>query len=98
MLEAELIREVEGLGDVSEEEIGRAVALTETHLVNTLQQVGERADLLSMFDQFFDDPGRLNTEIDRLRTVTTEGVREFASTYLGPDNRALLTYLPETDS
>lgn len=98
MLEAELIREVEGLDDVSEEEIGRAIALTETHLVNTLQQVGERADLLSMFDQFFDDPGRLNTEIDRLRTVTTEGVREFASTYLGPDNRALLTYLPETDS
>jgi len=98
MLEAELIREVEGLDDVSEEEIGRAIALTETHLVNTLQQVGERADLLSMFDQFFDDPGRLNTELDRLRTVTTEGVRDFASTYLGADNRALLTYLPETDS
>ena len=98
MLEAELIREVEGLDGVSEEEIGRAVALTETHLVNTLQQVGERADLLSMFDQFFDDPGRLNTEIERLRTVTTEGVRDFASTYLGADNRALLTYLPETDS
>jgi predicted Zn-dependent peptidase len=98
MLEAELIREVEGLDDVSEEEIGRAIALTETHLVDTLQQVGERADLLSMFDQFFDDPGRLNTEIDRLRTVTTEGVREFASAYLGADNRALLTYLPEAGS
>ncbi len=98
MLEAELIREVEGLEGVSEEEIGRAVALTETHLVNTLQQVGERADLLSMFDQFFDDPGRLNGEIDRLRTVTTEGVRDFAATYLGADNRALLSYLPETDS
>jgi len=97
-LEAELIREVEGLDDVNEEGIGRAIALTETHLVNTLQQVGERADLLSMFDQFFDDPGRLNTEIGRLRTVTTEGVRDFASTYLGADNRALLTYLPETDS
>jgi predicted Zn-dependent peptidase len=97
-LEEELVGEIDGMREVRPNELGRAVALTETHLVNTIQQVGERADLLSMFDQLFDDPGRLNTEIERLRRVTTDGVVEFASLYLGPDNRAILTYVPEASS
>jgi zinc protease len=93
-LEEALLEEVEGLASVDEEELDRAVAMTETHLLREIQQVGERADLLSMFDQIFDDPGRLNTEVERVRSVTRRQVEGFASEYLGPNNRALLTYLP----
>jgi zinc protease len=96
-LEGALTGELEGLGDVTTDEVERAVAVTETDLVRSLERVGERADLLSMCDLYFDDPGRLNTEIDRLRAVTPEQVRAFAAERLGPDNRAVLTYVPGGD-
>ena len=57
--------------------------------------VADRADLLSMFDLYFDDPGRLNGELDRLRSVTLEQIREFAGERLGTNNRAVLVYEPE---
>ena len=93
-LESALAGEIEGLESVREEEIQRAIALTETRLVSEIQRVGERADLLSMFDQFFDDPGRLNSELERMRAVTPTQVSEFTRGFLGPDNRAILTYVP----
>ncbi len=93
-LEEALVGELEALESVTQQELDRAVALTETHLLREIQNVGSRADLLSMFDQIFDDPERLNSEVDRIRAVSRDQVRELASEFLGPNNRALLTYLP----
>ena len=93
-LERALVEELDRMDSVTREEVDRAAAMTETQLVREIQHVGNRADLLSMFDQLFDDPGRLNSEVERVRSVTREQVRELAGDYLGADNRALLTYLP----
>ncbi len=93
-LEEAVLEQLDGLTDVDDGEVDRAVAVTETHLVRTLEQVGERADLLSMFTQFFDDPERLNGEMERVRAVTAGEVRSFAAARLGSDNRAVLTYVP----
>ncbi|MEQ8329525.1 MAG: pitrilysin family protein [Longimicrobiales bacterium] len=95
VLEAALAREVAGLADVAADEVARAVALTETDLVRSLERVAERADLLSMFDLYFDDPERLNRELDRLRAVTPDHIRAFAEARLGSDNLAVVTYVPE---
>ena len=89
-----LLDEVEGLESVRQEELDRSVALTETHLMRSIQQVGTRADLLSMFDQTFDDPARLNDEVDRVRAVTRSQIQSFGNQFLGPNNRAFLTYIP----
>jgi len=93
-LEGALTTELEGLGTVTEEEIQRAVALTETALVRQIEKVGDRADLVSMFDQLFDDPHRLNSELGRLGAVTPDDVSDFVGRFLGADNRAVLTYVP----
>jgi predicted Zn-dependent peptidase len=93
-LEKALLEELEGLDSVTQVELDRAVAMTETQLVREIQHVGNRADLLSMFDQIFDDPARLNSEVERVRAVTRDQVRDLAGMYLGPENRALLTYIP----
>ncbi len=95
-LEAALSEEIEGLVGAEQAEVDRAIALAETDLVHTLERVSSRADLLSMFDLYFDDPARLNRELDRLRSVTVDQIRSFASERLGPDNRAVLTYQPKT--
>jgi len=93
-LERALLDELEGLASVAQGELDRGVALTETHLLQNIQQMGGRADLLSMFDQTFDDPARLNSEVERVRAVTRSQVQDFGTKFLGPDNRAFLTYLP----
>ncbi|MEE2897517.1 MAG: pitrilysin family protein [Gemmatimonadota bacterium] len=94
-LEAALAEELEGLVEAEDHEVRRAIALTETDLVRGLERVSERADLLSMFELYFDDPDRLNRELDRLRAVTVEDVRAFARKRLGPENRAVLIYEPK---
>ena len=47
-----------------------------------------------MFTLFFDDPDRLNHEMDRIRSVTPADVHAVAERWLGPDNRAVLAYEP----
>jgi zinc protease len=94
-LEAALVAELERMARVDRQEVDRAVAVAVTRLVRGVQQVGERADLLSMFELSLGDAGRLNEEIDRMRAVTPDDVGDFAERWFGPDNRAVLTYLPE---
>jgi predicted Zn-dependent peptidase len=95
-LEAAVSEELEALAGAEASEVDRAIALTETDLVRTLERVAGRADLLSMFELYFDDPDRLNHELDRLRGVSVDQIREFAAERLGTDNRAVLTYEPKS--
>ena len=97
-IEGALAAEIEGLTSVTDQEIERAIALTETGLVRQIEQVAQRADLLSMFDQLFDDPERLNGELDRLRAVTPADVSAFVDRFLSAENRAILTYVPVSEN
>ena len=95
-LEMAMTEEIHALGEAEQGELDRAIALTETDLVRAIEPVAERANLLSMFDLYFDDPGRLNRELDTLRAVSLDQVSSFVGERLGSDNRAVLTYEPES--
>ncbi len=97
-LETALAAELEGLTDVSDGEVERALALAETRFLRQVAQLATRADMFSMSEQLLGDAGRLNTEMERLRAVTPAQVRDFAERCLGADNRAVLTYLPEEEA
>jgi zinc protease len=86
--------QVAALADASDADVERALALLEAERLQNLQTVDERADQLSMYATLFDDPGRINTELERVRAVTAGDVRRFAQTHLQPQNRAVLTYVP----
>jgi predicted Zn-dependent peptidase len=75
-------------------EVERAILATEAQHTISLQQVGTRADQLSMFTTQFDAPDRINTELDRYRAVAPKGVQELAGSFLNPDRAAVLVYLP----
>ncbi len=96
LLETEVVSEVDLLrdGGVTAAEVGRAVALLETGFVMAMQQASERAERLSMFATYFGDPTLVNKEIERYRSVNAEQVSGFARGWLGPDNRALLEFVP----
>jgi predicted Zn-dependent peptidase len=95
-LEAALSEEIAALADARQSEIDRAIALVETDLVRSMERVADRADLLSMFELYFDDPDRINKELDRLRAVRVEQVRTFTRERLGEENRAVVVFEPES--
>ncbi len=95
-VEAELLEELARVGreGPGADELERARTGLEARRSLELQKVSERADQLSMFTTLFDDPGLVNTELDRYRAVTAEQVRRIVTGYLGADNRVVLTYVP----
>jgi zinc protease len=93
-LEVALAEEIEGLRGAEQGEVDRAIALAETDFVHALEHAASRADQLSMFELYFDEPDRVNTMLDRLRAVTVDQIRSFAEEHFGPDNRAVLAYEP----
>ncbi len=96
-VEAALHEELDRLATelVSDDELARAKALTESDELGALQRVEERADRFSMYATLFDDPGLINRMLPRYLAVTPEAIREVAATVFRPDNRVVLTYLPE---
>jgi predicted Zn-dependent peptidase len=96
VLERALRDEVERLatGGVDAAEVERAVTGLEARHVFDLQKVNERADQISQLTTYFDDPGLINTELDRYRAVTPDDVRAFAAEYLNDGNLVVLTYVP----
>ncbi len=97
-VEAAYWEELERLGrePVTADELKRAKALIESDELGALQRTDERADRLSMYATLFDDPDLINRMLDRYLSVTAEQIREVAAAVLRPDNRVVLTYLPET--
>ncbi|HUF11857.1 MAG TPA: pitrilysin family protein [Longimicrobiales bacterium] len=93
-LERALDEQIAALAEVAHPEIERAVHLMELDRLEELQRVGERADQLSMFETLFDDPGLINSELDRFRAVSADAVRAFAGRMLVPTNSGTLVYEP----
>ncbi len=83
---------------VSQDELARAFALIEADELGALQRVEERADRLSMYATLFDKPALINEMLGRYLAVTPEAILEVAAATFRPDNRLVLTYLPETPS
>jgi predicted Zn-dependent peptidase len=95
-LEAAVAAELDALrtDGVRESELIRAKAIVETDYLTAMQSAQDRADRLSMYATYFDDPTRVNTELDRFRAVTVEEVNTFTQEFLGENNRASLSYVP----
>jgi zinc protease len=75
-------------------EVERVITGTESRQIISLQQVGERANEMSMFTTLFDEPERINTELDRIRAVPSAEVLRFARESLNREHAAVLTYVP----
>jgi predicted Zn-dependent peptidase len=97
-VEAAFHEEVERLATepVTDDELARAFALIEADELGALQRVEERADRLSMYATLFDDPDLVNRMLPRYLSVTAAGILEVSAATFRPDNRLVLTYLPET--
>ncbi len=90
----EALRDTVQDDDITADDVERAVNLIEARQLADLQRVDERADMLSMFTCLFDDPARINTELDRIRAVDLDAVRAFVRRHLRDDAAVSLRYVP----
>ena len=79
---------------VSDDELARAKALTEADELGALQRVDEKADRLSMYATLFNDPGMVNSILDRYLSTTAEQIRDVCRDVFKAENRYVLTYVP----
>ncbi len=66
-----------------------------TSYFEQLQNLENRADLLSRMTTYHDDPGRIDTEADRYVGLTAADLHEFAAGSLLPDRRVVLHVVPD---
>jgi predicted Zn-dependent peptidase len=95
-LEAAVLAELDLMHQhgVTDGEVQRARALIETSFVTSMQSAAERADQLSRFATYFGDATLINEQVERYGATTTAAVSALARERLGPENRALLLYVP----
>jgi predicted Zn-dependent peptidase len=79
-----------------ERELGRARRRALVALHSEIQTVDQRADLLSQYTTFFDDPARAFREPEEVAAVDVDRVRSFARDRLGADRCATLLVEPRT--
>ncbi|MEL4357598.1 MULTISPECIES: M16 family metallopeptidase [unclassified Luteococcus] len=99
-LEAQIVAELTRLveGGVTDEEVDRANASYEREWLGELAQIDSRADQLGAFATLQGDPSLLNEHLARMRAVTPDDIRRAARSWLQPENRSVLYYLPQNGS
>jgi predicted Zn-dependent peptidase len=80
---------------VSDDELARARALIEAGELAGLCRVEEVADRLSQYATLFDRPELINEQLPRYLAVDAEAIRAVAADVFRPDNRAVITFVPQ---
>jgi zinc protease len=80
------------------EDLERARNRVLTEHYSSLQKLDSRADLLSQFTTYFDDPAGVAGEADRYRQVTERDLMDFAQGSWTESERAVLTIVPRKAS
>ncbi len=75
-------------------DVERAKNRALTEIWSVLQKLDHRADLLSQFTTFFDDPGALAAEPERYARLDPEELTAFAAQALAPERRVVVTVVP----
>lgn len=93
-LEAEVCAELDAFADAgpTAEQMEAVRAQAERAWLSALAAKDERADVISHYTSLHDDPGYINTFLDRLAAVTPEAVRAAADRWLRPQCRAAVVY------
>lgn len=96
--EAELdrvIREVQD-GGVTEEEVAIAVKQLTVQLVDSVRTPYGLGQLIGTVMMIFRDPARFSEDLAKYLKVKPEDVKRVAQVYLEPNNRSVVTLIPES--
>jgi len=96
-LEAAIYEEVERAKrePVADWEMDKARNSARRQVVSSLTSSLQRAITLAADAAFYDDPGRINTRVERLGHVKPDDVQRVAKQYLTPENRTVVVTTPK---
>ncbi|MCI0448970.1 MAG: insulinase family protein [Chlorobi bacterium] len=81
-------------GKLTEKELEKIKNKVETRNTYRLQTNLSKADILSHYKTFYNNPELINTNIENYHYVTLNGIQESAIKFLNNSNRVVLNYLP----
>ncbi|HEV8701337.1 MAG TPA: pitrilysin family protein [Candidatus Polarisedimenticolia bacterium] len=96
-LEAALSAEIDlaGKQEAGASELQKAKNIRTTSQVKALKTNGGKAEQLGLFETYLGSHTRLFTVLKSYEAVTAAGVMKTAARYLRPDNRTIVTVVPE---
>ncbi len=80
---------------VSAEELLRAKNQFETGFVSRIQSIAARADLLNRYQTYVGDPGYIEKDLERYRSVTPASLQATVKSVLDPEARVILRVVPK---
>jgi predicted Zn-dependent peptidase len=96
-VEAGIYQEIERLKKepIADWELQKAKNSTRRAFINNLQNSLSRAINLSQYAVYYNDPGLINTRLDKVNAVTKEDVQRVANQYLRDTNRTVVITMPK---
>ena len=83
---------------IADWELQKAKNNTRRNLINGLQTSLARAIAIGQYAVYYNDPGLINTRLDKVAAVTKEDVQRVASKYLVDTNRTVVITVPPAKS
>ncbi len=80
---------------IADWELQKAKNSTRLGLINNLQSALSQANTLGRYAIYYNDPGLINTRLDKVAAVTKEDVQRVANKYLADTNRTVVITMPK---
>ena len=99
-VEALIYAEIERLKKepIADWELQKAKNTTRRNFVNGLQSSLSRAVTMGQYTVYYNEPGLINTRLDKVAAVTKEDVMRVANKYLVDTNRTIVVTMPKPKS
>lgn len=96
-VEALIYAEIERLKKepIADWELQKAKNTTRRNFINGLQSSLNRAVTMGQYTVYYNDPGLINSRLDKVAAVTKEDVQRVANKYLLDTNRTIVVTLPQ---
>lgn len=82
-------------GSLKQNELEKIMNRIETRHVYRMQTNLSKADMISHYKTFYNDPYMINTNIDKYMEITLDDIQAAAEKYLKNQDRVILNYLPK---
>ncbi|HJU93597.1 MAG TPA: pitrilysin family protein [Pyrinomonadaceae bacterium] len=80
---------------IADWELQKAKNNTRRNLINGLQSSLNRAVTMGQYTVYYNEPGLINTRLDKVAAVTKEDVQRVANKYLADTNRTVVITMPK---
>jgi predicted Zn-dependent peptidase len=96
-VEAAIYAEIERLKKepIADWELQKAKNTTRRNFINGLQSSLNRAVTIGQYAVYYNEPGLINTRLDKVAAVTKEDVQRVANKYLVETNRTIVVTMPK---